>query len=678
MVQASATSMTMDLMANPVRKVVNMMQRMSKQIEDEGKVKEEMFNAFMCYCKDGGAGIGAGITAAEEKIPQVESSIKENTGGKAQLEADLKTASADRTEATATLDKAKAIREKEASDYAAEAAESKANIAALARAIPAIEQGTGAAFIQANTGITEKLRQLSVSIEMEAVDRDLLASFLTDGSTTKGSGEILGILKQMQDEMNKDLADSTAQEQTAASEYESLVGAKNKQKTALTKAIETKTVRVGELAVALAQSANDLEDTEEGLVEDKKLLANLATSCKTKAGEWDAYKKSMSEELVALADTIKLLNDDDALDLFKKTLPSAASSFMQVQVTAKSMQRRALQMLRKARKHHRGQDHRLDFLEMALHGGQMGFDKILKMVDDLMAVLSKEQADDDSKKAYCHAETDKNEDAVKALTLDISDLGKAIGDGKETMKSSAKEIVDLTQGIKALDRSVAEATATRKKENTDYVKTLAENSAAKDLLGMAKNRLNKFYNAALHKPAPQSELLEEDAASFVQVHSASQHRQPAADFTSKKKGEESTGVIAMIDILIADVSKNNQILELEEKDGQSTYETFMGDAKTKRALDAKAITDKESAKAGAEAALQENKLASKDKSTELQETNKFLMGLHQECDWLLKFYETRKTARSDEIESLDKAKSVLNGADYSFLQTATMRLRGSK
>jgi len=676
MVQASATSMTMDLMANPVRKVVGMMQRMSKQIEEEGKVKEEMFDAFMCYCKDGGKGIGAGITAAEEKIPQVESSIKENTGGKAQLQADLKTASADRAEATATLAKAKAIREKEASDYAAEAAESKANIAALARAIPAIEQGSGAAFIQANTGITEKLRQLSVSIEMEAVDRDLLASFLTDGSTTKGSGEILGILKQMQDEMNKDLADSTAQEQTAAGEYESLVGAKNKQKTALTKAIETKTVRVGELAVALAQSANDLEDTEEGLVENKKLLGNLAASCKTKAGEWDAYKKSMSEELVALADTIKLLNDDDALDLFKKTLPSAASSFMQVQVTAKSMQRRALQMLRKARKHHRGQDHRLDFLEMALHGGQMGFDKILKMVDDLMTVLSKEQANDDSKKVYCLAEFDKNEDAVKTLTLDISDLGKAIGDGKETMKSLAKEIVDLTQGIKALDRSVASATATRKKENTDYVKTLAENSAAKDLLGMAKNRLNKFYNAALHKPAPA--LLEEDADSFVQVHSASQHRQPAADFTSKKKGEESTGVIAMIDILVADVSKNNQILELEEKDGQSTYETFMGDAKTKRALDAKAITDKESAKAGAEAALQENKLASKDKSTELQETNKFLMGLHQECDWLLKFYETRKTARSDEIESLDKAKSVLNGADYSFLQTATLRLRGSK
>ena len=57
-------------------------------------------------------------------------------------------------------------------------------------------------------------------------------------------------------------------------------------------------------------------------------------------------KKLRAEELVALADTIKILNDDDALDLFKKTLPSpAGSSFMQVQVTEKSMRTRAATML---------------------------------------------------------------------------------------------------------------------------------------------------------------------------------------------------------------------------------------------------------------------------------------------------------------------------------------------
>jgi len=682
--QTDAAGAGLSMEANPVRKVVSMMQRMSKQVENEGKVKTEMFNKFMCYCKNGDGALAASISAAEDKIPQIESSIKENGGQKAQLEGDLKSAKADRAETVATLGKAKAIREKEEKDFSAEAAETKTNIAALARAIPAIEQGTAAAFLQSNTGASERLRQLSVSMDMEAVDRDLLASFLSDGSSTKGSGEILGILKQMHDEMTKDLASLSGQETGAGAAYESLVGAKNKEKAALTKAIETKTVRVGELAVKLAQGANDLEDTQEALAEDQKMLANLAGSCKTKAAEFEEYKKIMSQELVALADTIKLLNDDDALDLFKKTLPSSASSFMQVQVTSKSMQRRALQMLKAA---HKVKDHRLDFLEIALHGGQMGFDKILKMIDDLMTTLKKEQGNDDTKKAYCAAEFDKTEDTAKGLTLDISDLGKAIGDGKESFKTLTKELADLTQGIKDLDASVAEATSTRKTENSDYVSTLAGNSAAKELLEMAKNRLNKFYNPKMHKAAPKRQLSEEDQITVNNGGTLAPTAAPGGisgtgitafvQVTSQRKAE-SGGVIAMMDLLIADLAKDNQILELEEKDGQKDYESFMGDAKSKRALDSKAITDKEGAKAAAEAAVEESTLASKDKSTELMETNKYLMGLHQECDWLVKFYDTRKEARSDEIDSLDKAKSVLNGADYSFLQTASLHLRGSK
>merc|ERR1711885_128581 len=65
-------------------------------------------------------------------------------------------------------------------------------------------------------------------------------------------------------------------------------------------------------------------------------------------------------------------------------------------------------------------------------------------------------------------------------------------------------------GVKALDKSVADATDTRKKEHDDYVETLAANSAAKDLLGFAKNRLNKFYNPKLYKAPPKRELSEEE------------------------------------------------------------------------------------------------------------------------------------------------------------------------
>merc|ERR1719316_1491694 len=200
--------------------------------------------------------------------------------------------------------------------------------------------------------------------------------------------------------------------------------------------------------------------------------------------------------MVALADTIKVLNDDDALELFKKTLPGSASSFVQVKVTTQAVRKHALTALKTAHK----ADPRLDLIELAMRGGKMGFEKIIKMIDELVRDLKAEQSVDDDKKAYCLAELDKAEDKKKGLELDISDLEKAIEDAEASISSLKSEISALEDGIKALDKSVKEATETRKEEHDDFVATLAANTAAKDLLAFAKNRLNKFYNPKLYKP----------------------------------------------------------------------------------------------------------------------------------------------------------------------------------
>merc|ERR1740130_1882045 len=103
----------------------------------------------------------------------------------------------------------------------------------------------------------------------------------------------------------------------------------------------------------------------------------------------------------------------------------------------------------------------------------MGFGKIIKMIDNLVVDLKAEQGVDDDKRAYCAAEFDKSEDKKKGLDLDISDLGKAIEDGQESIASLAAEIKALTAGIKDLDKSVAEATSTRKAEHDETTETLA-------------------------------------------------------------------------------------------------------------------------------------------------------------------------------------------------------------
>merc|ERR1719181_539649 len=224
-------------------------------------------------------------------------------------------------------------------------------------------------------------------MDMGSVDRDMLASFLSQSSSySPKSGEISGILKGMKDEMAKDLEDATNTEYAAISDYEGLMSAKNKEIESLTHAIEEKTVRVGELGVKLAQAKNDLEDTTEGLAEDRQFLADLDGNCEQKKKDWNIYKKLQGEELLALADTIKILNDDDALELFKKTIPAAGSSLLQVRSGNAKIFQKVLKILKESRAPN-GRDPRVDLLEVALHGGAKGFEKIIKMIDELIAVL---------------------------------------------------------------------------------------------------------------------------------------------------------------------------------------------------------------------------------------------------------------------------------------------------
>merc|ERR1712173_198999 len=222
------------------------------------------------------------------------------------------------------------------------------------------------------------------------------------------SGQIVGILKTMGDEMAAGLAEATKAEEAAIASYEKLMAAKKKEVNALTKEIEIKLTRIGDLGVEIAQMKNDLGDTQETLAADKEFLAQLAKGCATKTAEWEERSKTRAEELVALADTIKVLNDDDALDLFKKTLPGAGSSFVQTQtgLNLKSKRDKVMQAMRKAwataNAHHRPG---LDFLVLALTGNRAlnsgTFDKVIKMIDNMVAELKKEQKDDDGKLDYC-------------------------------------------------------------------------------------------------------------------------------------------------------------------------------------------------------------------------------------------------------------------------------------
>jgi hypothetical protein len=97
----------------------------------------------------------------------------------------------------------------------------------------------------------------------------------------------------------------------------------------------------------------------------------------------------------------------------------------------------------------------------------------------------------------------------------------------------------------------------------------------------------------------------------------------------------------------------------------------MNDSSEKHAADAKAISVKESAKAENEGEMQKQHKGLKMTIAEAQANEEYLAGLHKQCDWLLKNHAVRQKARTAEIDSLKKAKGVLSGSDFSFLQVQT-------
>merc|ERR1719316_490125 len=130
------------------------------------------------------------------------------------------------------------------------------------------------------------------------------------GDYSAQSGEIVGMLKAMKDEMDKDLNGMISDEEQAAAAFEELSAAKKAGIAASSSAIESKTQRAGELAVAIVTTADDIEDTTADMKETEAFLANLAASCANKKKEWAARSKTRAEELAALGETIAMLNDD--------------------------------------------------------------------------------------------------------------------------------------------------------------------------------------------------------------------------------------------------------------------------------------------------------------------------------------------------------------------------------
>merc|ERR1719217_1520829 len=513
----------------------------------------------------------------------------------------------------------------------------KSNMQSCSSALAALKKGLSASLLQ--TGVGQLIRNvIRTSPAVRDSERDMLVSFLETGSGMEGgSDQIIGIMEQMLETMQADLAESEGKEAESKKGFEELMTSKTSEIAAAGKAVETKTARVGQVAVEIVQAGADQKATEKAVAEDIEFKANLGKMCAIKQKEMDERRKLRAQELEALSDTIKMLNSDDALELFKKSVPSAAASFLQTSSTSRSQMRskmrRVKSLIQDAMSADKAHSRKRQIMLLSLSSGMGGFEKVVGMVDGMVGVLEEEQVGDDKKEAWCKAELDKAEEELKTTEVDLEALRTTIDETRDAIDNMASEIEALKAGLVELDKSVAEATEQRKNEHEEMLETVAGNQAAVELLGMAKKRLTKFYNPSLYGE-PEKKADDED---FIEMAASRAAPGPPPEMPSgeDKKSESSSGVIAMITEMTHDVESDIAEAKRDEEEAQKDYEEDMNDAATKRSDDSKLIVTKEGVKATQAGKLEESKEAKRTQGDQLDVLESKINNLHKTCGFLI-------------------------------------------
>jgi len=358
-------------------------------------------------------------------------------------------------------------------------------------------------------------------------------------------------------------------------------------------------------------------------------------------GEWEERQKTRQLEMEACSKALAVLSSDDAHDLFTKTFNP---SFVQ---TAMQSERRSQASKLLAAVAQKNSNPRLATLAVRVRLD--AFTRVKKAIDDMVAQLTKEKEDEIKHKDFCVDEFNTNELQTEKKERAKQDLSAKIEDLEMTIKQLTDAIDQLKAEVAEMQVQMKRAGEDREKENKEFQMTVADQRATQKLLTAALNILKGFY-------AKKVALL--------------QTGQPAG-FDSYKKNAAAGGVMGMIQQIINDAKAMEAEVIRSEEDAQKAYEDFVKDTNASIEEKSKDIVNKSESKAKAEADLVEAKEDKEAVMLELEQLANYKAELHSSCDFVMKNFEIRQTARDEEIEALKQAKAILSGAKFeAFLQSA--------
>jgi len=458
------------------------------------------------------------------------------------------------------------------------------------------------------------------------------------------SGQIVGVLKELKEEMEGDLGESQKREQARAAAFAELRAAKEAEIESGEKMAEQKEDELATAKNNLAEAKEDLEHEEASLQEDQKFLKNLKETCADASTNFDQRKNARLQEIQAVSEAIEILTGDEARDAMSGTYNFLQTS---ASVHADGLRRsKAAQVLRQVAK--ATKDPQLSVLATAVELD--AFTRVKKAIDDMVAMLKVQQEDEVKKNDYCKAELQENEMTTAKQTdykASLEAKASALADAIATLE---QDIAAANAQISQLQLELQRASEDRKIENLDFQKTVADQAATVEVLKMALERLAAYYS--------KESLIQ--GAKMV-----SRRQTPPVPQMEYKKSAGATGVMEMLEKLIQEAKGMIKDARKSESEAQAAYEQTVGDTNDSVAALQQEIASKTKAKVDAHKEKLQTESDIADTESELEGLAKYNSELHAECDYILKNFDARQAARGQEIEALQQAKQILSGASLS-------------
>jgi len=636
----------------PVTRVITLLNDMQKQLEKEQETDEEVFEQMQCWCKTNDKDKTAAIKEAEQTIEQLSARIEELTAQSARLHTEIGNLNEEVAENQEALAKATAIREKEYAAFTQEEKDMLEAIKSLKSAITVLSKHHESSMLQESDFIhlaADLHRQMSkfpdeFALNLLPADRRMLNQFLQAPgykSYNSQSGQIFGILKNMEETFESNLSDTQKEEQGRQSLFEELKASKEDQIEAGQAQVNKKTEQKAEADNNNSEAKQQRDDTRNSLSADEQFLMNLKEKCAMTDKEWEQRQKARQEEIVAVGKAISILSADDSHDTFTKTFES---SFVQVS----SDRAAAASVLSQAAK----KFHNPRLANLASHVRLDAFTKVKAAIDQLMVELQKQKEDEIKHKDWCIVALNENDRITGNRSRDKMDTQAII----ESQKS---KIENLSERIKLLYSEVAEirvqlkrAGEDREKQNAEFQETVKDQRESQGLLLKAINVLKAVYKKK----------------SFLQEEPAGPP--PPAGFGAYKKNAQSGGVISMIEQIIEDAKAMEAEAIKDESDAQKAYEEYVQESNQSVQTKMKARVNDEEAKALTEQALVESGQELEGLNVELSQLSNEKQDVNKSCDFVLKNFDVRQRARDEEVDALRQAKAILSGSKFGFLQKA--------